>query len=151
MTLSNFSEVDIMDVRLWPLPEVKDEVVVCEDVSVAADSAAELVMVVSRTDDFTVVSVLPVIVSDGDSVMYDVENELLDFVTVVGVTVGIGDKCDEDELMPSPSASALTPLASAPSPPSTVLVEGALDIELNKDDVELLLPEYEVDIIVDVV
>ena len=139
MTLPTCTEIDNMDVRLLPVPEDDAQVVVREEVSVEVETIAEVVTVESHADDLTVVAVLPVNVSDGDRVKYDVEKELVDFVAVVGVTVGIGDKCDREELMPSPLASALSPLAPVPSPPSTVVVEVAFEIETHDEDNEELL------------
>ncbi len=121
------------------MPEDDAQVVVPEEVSVEVEETAEVVTVESHADDFTVVAVLPVNVSDGDRVKCEVEKELVDPVAVVVVTVGIGDKCDGEGLMLSPLASALSPLAPAPSPPSTVVIEVVIETETQDEDKEELL------------
>ncbi len=56
-----------------------------------------IVTVDTRTDDL--IEVLPVTVSDGDKVMYDVENELAVIVMVESVTECIDDRTEDDELL----------------------------------------------------
>ena len=85
------------------------------------------VTVESRTEDL-LFEVLPVTVRDGDKVKYDVENELADFVTVVGVAEGMDDKTEEVEL-PSIPVSA------------TVLTDDGLNVDLSTEDTDDVWPD----------
>lgn len=109
---------DVEKVSLLPL--VTDELSVFDD---------ENLVDVGWTD-VSVIPVLLVKLGDGESVTYDVENELLTvLVAVVGVAVGMDDKTEEDELVSSSS-----PLA--PSPPSTTFLvdDDDTDDELSREE-----------------
>ena len=80
-------------------------------------------------------SVMPVLLDklgDGESVAYDVEKELLTvLVAVVGVTVGMDDKAEEDDIDKVLSFASLLLL----SPPAGFLVaSSATDDELSTED-----------------
>lgn len=102
------------------------------------------VSVDSLTIDEVAISVLSVKLSVGDRVKYDVENELSDMVTVVGLAVGTGDieTVEELELSLIEEDSSKEDDAEVPK---LWLLEMSLLLEDTVRDFEVTLPELMVD------
>ena len=124
------------------LEEVSLVLLVTDELSVFEDE--NLVDVGSAV--VSAIPVVPVKLSDGESVTYGVEKELLTvLVAVVGVAEGMDDKTEEDEV---PSLSP----PFCPSPPSTiflVLASDGSDDDLSTEDnnVELLTLDLNDDVV----
>jgi len=102
------------------------------------------VSVESLTIDEVAMSVLSVKLSVGDRVKYDVENELSDIVTVVGLAVGTGDieTVEELELSLIEEDSSEEDDAEVPK---LWMLEMSLLLEDTVRDFEVTLPELMVD------
>ena len=90
------------------------------------------------------ISVLSVKLSVGDRVKYDVENELSDMVTVVGLAVGTGDIDTVEELEVSLIEEDTSKEDDA-EVPKLWLLEMSLLLEDTVRDFEVTLPELMVD------
>ena len=102
------------------------------------------VSVDSLTIDEVAISVLSVKLSVGDRVKYDVENELSDMVTVVGLAVGTGDIDTVEELEVSLIEEDTSKEDDA-EVPKLWLLEMSLLLEDTVRDFEVTLPELMVD------
>ena len=102
------------------------------------------VSVDSLTIDEVAISVLSVKLSVGDRVKYDVENELSNIVTVVGLAVGTGDIETVEELEVSLIEEDTSKEYDA-EVPKLWLLEMSLLLEDTVRDFEVTLPELMVD------
>ena len=121
--------------------EVSLELLITDELSVFEDEN----LVDVGSPDVSAIPVVPVKLSDGESVTYDVEKELLTvLVAVVGVADGMDDKTEEDEV---PSLSP----PFCPSPPSTIFLVASDgtddDLSTEDNDVELLKLDLNDDVV----